>query len=86
MNDTYRDGVGMERCLFCQSAIRNLADEPMVLVRTSDVEALACLLEQYIDLPDVWGHTVERLEHACGKTVEQINAAAREKRQGEIQP
>ena len=71
----YTDGVGVQRCEVCQSVLRAKDGEPLVSIRISDVEEIACILEQYVDCPEVWGETIKRLEQACGRTVKQISEA-----------
>ena len=77
---TYRDGVGVERCSSCHAPLRNLGDAPVVSVLLADVEEIACILEQYVDCPEVWGDTIKRLEQAAGRTVAQMSAAPRPRR------
>jgi hypothetical protein len=72
MSDTYRDGVQMERCLFCGGAVRDGGGAPVVNILLSDVEEIACILKEYVDCPEVWGETIKRLEQACGRTTKQI--------------
>jgi hypothetical protein len=78
--DRYRDGVGIERCATCHTATRAADDEPVISIRVRDVEELVCLLEQYVDCPDVWADTITRLEQACGRTVAQICEAEHARR------
>jgi hypothetical protein len=66
--------VGTLRCDVCQSALRTYDDEPVVYLRITDVEQIACVLHDYVNMPDIWGDVVQRLEQACGRTVAQINA------------
>jgi hypothetical protein len=74
------DGCGVQRCEFCHAPIKAAGDYPLVTIRQSDAEEIACILEQYVDCPEVWGDTIKRLEQACGRTVRQMNDAEREKR------
>jgi hypothetical protein len=73
----YADGVGLERCRVCHQALRATDGEALVSIRLSDIEEIVCLLEQYVDCPEVWAATITRLEQACGRTVAQICAAER---------
>lgn len=75
---TYRDGIQAERCPMCDQMIRDAAGDRMVPVLLSDVEEIACILEQYVDCPEVWGDTIKRLEQAAGRTVKQMCEAQRE--------
>jgi hypothetical protein len=86
MSDTYRDGVQMERCLFCGGAVRGADGAPVVNILVSDVEEIACILKEYVDCPEVWGPTIQRLEQACGRTTEQMQRAAVAKIQAEALP
>jgi hypothetical protein len=40
MAETYRDGVQMERCLFCGQAVRATDGAPVVVVLASDLEQI----------------------------------------------
>jgi hypothetical protein len=40
MAETYRDGVQMERCLFCGQGVRGADGAPVVVVLASDLEYL----------------------------------------------
>ncbi len=40
MSETYRDGVQMERCLFCGQGVRGADGAPVVVVLASDLEYL----------------------------------------------
>lgn len=77
---TYRDGIQAERCPMCDQMIRDASGARMVPILLSDVEELACILEQYVDCPEVWAETIKRLEQAAGRTVKQICAAQHEAR------
>lgn len=70
---TSADGVGADRCTHCGAVLRH-GGEPMVAIRRSDVEQIACILYEYVDCPEVWGETITRLERAVGRTVRQMKA------------
>lgn len=83
---TYRDGVGIERCTVCSSALRTLADDPLVSLRLVDVEDMLLLLtdvlrKQSADLKasivaaDAWTSLIDRLEKVCGRTAGQLHIA-----------
>jgi hypothetical protein len=73
--DTYLDGVATMRCRACHSALRTADDEPVVAIRVSDAEDLVRLLIEYVDCGEVWNDTILRLEHAVGRTYDQIRRA-----------
>lgn len=72
MADTYRDGVQMERCLFCGGAVRDMSNAPMVLVKVTDLEDAVIFLEAELLRP---APLVLAFEQALGRTVKQIQAA-----------
>ena len=77
MTDTYKDGVQMERCLFCGSAIRLPTNEPVVNLPISDAERiLLFLVSEGMDGAERWRETFGRLQQAVGRSVEQVQAAA----------
>lgn len=73
--ETYRDGTGAIRCSTCLSELKTPDHEPLVMMRLSDVQNLACCLEEYVNCPEVWGETIKRLEQLCGQTTDQMRAA-----------
>jgi hypothetical protein len=66
--------------------VRDGGGAPVVNILLSDVEEIACILKEYVDCPEVWGPTIQRLEQACGRTTEQIQKAAVAKIQAEAIP
>lgn len=50
--ENYRDGVGMERCLFCYQAIRTLDDAPVIYVREAAFLALMASMDAWLGNED----------------------------------
>ena len=77
--NTYKDGIGAERCLACHTLLRDPAGEARVPIRLVDVEELALFLEDYVECPEVWAPMIQRLEAAAGRRTSQMRLAERVK-------
>jgi hypothetical protein len=71
MSATYRDGIGLERCASCHSAIRSLTDDPIVSVPIGELEHVARGLGQ---IADTLAELVVGLERITGRSVAQLQA------------
>lgn len=65
---TYRDGVQIERCGTCQSALRGADDAILVSVRRDDVEYVAALLRT-LPLTQPWLEMLTRFDQAVGQEI-----------------
>jgi hypothetical protein len=76
MAEVYRDGVQMERCLFCGQAVRSAQNEPMAYLPMTDVAELCLLLEARCgDHPRAL-ELARQLQHAVGQSLAQLQARA----------
>jgi hypothetical protein len=64
---TYRDGVGLERCVTCHAAVRAADGAPVAMVRVEDLETLAQLVFRV--RPRGAAALLERLAQAAGHRI-----------------
>ncbi len=83
LDNTYKDGIGMTRCLFCGLAKTWADGERVVVVSQNDVEEILCILVEYVDCPEFWGETIHRLEQALGYSYRQMSERIRSERLAE---
>lgn len=79
---SYKDGVGIERCETCQSALRAKDGEPLRYVPAWLLEQIQAFIQHHgcfgSDIGDAWtDYIVAELAHVTGRTV-QIQADADE--------
>ena len=78
MNETYRDGVGIERCNRCGYAIRGKDDAPLVSVPLDLAEQLLLQLQLRHFAPgSIGAGWVTQMEQICGRPVRQIREETR---------
>jgi hypothetical protein len=73
MLDTYRDGVGLERCAHCHAALRSATGELLVPMPNADLENIVRALTEIAGLLEGVTHVLER---ACGRNAEQLRRVA----------
>lgn len=66
-SETYRDGVGVERCQCCHYAVLDAAGHPLVYVRAKDVAGLLAYLKDEADDEPWLRRICERLSRAIGR-------------------
>jgi hypothetical protein len=74
MLETYRDGVGIDRCVACHHPIRSAADRmPITAMRSDDLEGIVKALVEIATLLEAVTHLLER---AVGRSSEQLRRVA----------
>lgn len=73
MLDTYRDGVGLERCTACHAALRSATGELLIPMPNADLENIVrALVDVSTQLEAITGI----LERAVGRNQEQLRRVA----------
>ena len=73
MDDTYTDGIQATRCKHCHGVIHRADEQPRVSLLTSDVEALLCILVDFLDKATPGADLVKRLEQELGRSYRQVS-------------
>jgi len=76
---TYRDGVGLERCTACGTALRSKDGILLAPMRVNEVEEITTALA---DIAIILSRVTLTLERAAGRNAEQIRRAEIESRSG----
>lgn len=71
---TYRDGIGIDRCVACHTPIRSSDDHMLIApMRVDELERMCRALSAIADLLE---DVTTMLEHATGRNLEQLRRAA----------